>query len=69
MNNNIPSINSHILGLKAIPLKVSIFTWRLFLILIHTKDNLFKRRVLHNNNKRYMRGCSMNENVNPLFFR
>lgn len=36
----------HLLWLKAVPLKVNIFVWRLFLNRLATNDNLCKRCVL-----------------------
>lgn len=65
-NNATP--NSQVLWLKVVPIKVSIFTWRLGLHRIPTKDNLFKIRFL----TEVEQGCSTNYGLtkdrDPLFF-
>jgi len=39
---------NHVLWTKAVPLKVNIFIWRLFLNRLATRDNMFRRHVLVN---------------------
>jgi len=53
--------------LKAVPLKVSIFVWRLFLNRIPTRDKLFQRRVLAESDQSCVANCGLNEDINHLF--
>ena len=46
VDNNITEDFHHFLWHKAVPLKVNIFVWRLFLDRLATKENLRKRNVL-----------------------
>lgn len=41
-----PSYNNHILWLKAVSLKVSLFVWLLILYRLSTTDNMFRRGFL-----------------------
>lgn len=57
-----------LLWLKAVPLKVDIFVWRLFLNRLATKDNLRKRDVLEANNVYCAALCGKEEERDHLFF-
>lgn len=69
VNNNNQFVNSNIVWIKVVPLKLSFFAWCLLLIRFPTKSNLFRTGVLHHNDQRCMRGCGMNEDVDQLFAR
>ena len=51
-----------------VPLKVSIFVWRLGLNRIATKDNLYKRRVLTDVEQGCSANCGLTEDMDHLFF-
>lgn len=55
--------NSIMLWLNAAPLKVNNFEWSLFLNRIPTKDNLFKRGVILDEDQQCMGGCGSNEDA------
>ena len=59
----------HLLWLKAVPLKVNIFAWRLFLNRLATKDNLCRRRVLKASQNSYSALCGGMEDMDHLFFK
>lgn len=59
----------NMLWLKAVPLKVNIFVWRLFLNRLATKDNLYRRRVLDGDNVMCSTMCGGEEDRDHLFFR
>jgi len=61
--------NNNFLWLKAVPLKVLIFTWRLFLDQIPTRDKLFQRRVLLISDQGCVANCGFNEDMEHLFFK
>ena len=46
INTNLNEEFDSFLWLKAVPLKVNIFIWRLFLNRLSTKDNLLRRGVI-----------------------
>jgi hypothetical protein len=48
INHNAPLVSADLLWRKDIPLKVSIFAWRLIQNRLPTKVNLFRRGVIHN---------------------
>jgi len=52
--------------LKQVPLKVSLFVWRLFRNRLPTKDNLLRRHVLHLDNITCVGGCGSLENAEHL---
>jgi len=61
-------INNNIFTwLKAVPLKVSIFVWRLFLNRIPTRDKLFQRRVLAESDQSCPPNYNLNEDRDHLF--
>jgi hypothetical protein len=52
---------------RHIPVKVSMFVWRLLRIRLPTKDNLLRRNILHANNLASANGCGASETVTHLF--
>jgi len=54
--------------LKQVPLKVSIFVWRLFRNRLPTKDNLIRRGALHLEDIYCIGDCGCPETTNHLFF-
>jgi len=52
---------------KDVPLKVSLFAWRLFRNRLPTKDNLSRRRVIPHDAQLCVTGCSNIESTNNLF--
>jgi len=52
---------------KQVPLKVSLFSWRLFRNRLPMKDNLVQRRVLHPDANLCVGGCGLQESVVHLF--
>lgn len=67
VNHITPIVNSNILWLKAVPLKVYLLVWHLLLNCIPIKDNFLSRGVIQNNDYQCLGGCSMNEDVDHLF--
>ena len=60
--------NSHkFVWLKAVPLKVSIFAWRLLRNIVPTRDNLLQQRIISVTDQECTTTCGMNEDVNHLF--
>jgi hypothetical protein len=55
--------------LKQVPLKVSIFVWRLLRNRLPTKDNLFRRRALHQDDIYCIGGCGSMESTCHLLIR
>jgi hypothetical protein len=55
--------------LKQVPLKVSIFVWRLLCNRLPTKDNLIRRRTLHQDDILCIGGCGCSETASHLLFR
>ena len=55
--------------LKHVPLRVSIFVWRLLRNRLPTKDNLVRRRVLHHDDIYCIGSCGVQESTCHLFFR
>jgi len=53
--------------MKAVPLKIYLFAWRLLLNNVPTKDNLVQRRVLSHNDQMCTGGCGRNEDMDYLF--
>jgi len=68
VDNNISEDFKHFLWLKAFPLNVNIFVWRLFLNRLATKDNLLRRNVLEANNVVCSTLCGREEDRDHLFF-
>jgi hypothetical protein len=60
---------SDMFRLKQVPLKVSVFVWRLLRNRLPTKDNLLRRRVLQQNAIACVGGCGLPETVVHFFFR
>jgi len=58
---------NHVLWITAIPLKVNIFIWRLFLNQIYMKDNLFRRNILPNNDIFCSVACGCAEDKDHVF--
>jgi len=52
---------------KHVPLKVSLFSWRLLRNSLSTKDNLVRRRVLHHDVNQCAGGCGFQETTSHLF--
>jgi len=52
---------------KQVPLKVSIFVWRLLRNILPTKDKLLGRRILHHDDIFYIGGCWCTETTRHLF--
>lgn len=50
-----------------VPLKVVLFTWRLFRNRLPTKDNLYRRGVIDQASTLYVVGCDSLESSNHLF--
>jgi len=59
--------NYRFLWLKAVPLKVLIFVWRLFLNRIPTRDKLFQQKVLLVSDQSCIANCGFNEDREHLF--
>jgi hypothetical protein len=55
--------------LKQVPLKVSVFVWRLIRNRLPTKDNFLRRRALHHDDITCVGGCGCPETSHHLFFR
>jgi len=66
-SNQQPNGNFRFLWLKAVPLKVLIFAWRLFLNRIPTRDKLFQRKVLLVSEHGCIANCGINEDIEHLF--
>lgn len=56
----------HAVWLKQVPLKVSVFVWRLLRNRLPTKDNLERRRVLHHEDSTCIGGCDSQETMAHL---
>ena len=54
---------------KQVPLKVSVFAWRLLRNRLPTKDNLIRRRIIQHDNDLYIGECSLGETADHLLFR
>ena len=54
---------------KQVPLKVSVFAWRLLRNRLPTKDNLLRRRVIHHDDIFCIDGCGSLETAIHLLFR
>jgi hypothetical protein len=73
-NNLIAAENVHnegfnyVLWIKAIPLKVNIFIWRLFSNLLATNDNLCRRYILEYAHSFCSEACGVVEDLGHLFF-
>lgn len=52
---------------KIVPLKVSIFVWRMFRNRLSTKDNLERRGVIQLNSNTCIIGCGQHETLDHLF--
>jgi hypothetical protein len=55
-----------VVWLKQVPLKVSVFVWRILRNRLPTKDNLARRRVLHHEDTACVGGCGGHELVTHL---
>jgi hypothetical protein len=58
---------NHVLWLKVVPLKVNIFIWCLFLKRLATKDNLFRRHNLENDDNFCSVDCGFME-IMTIYF-
>jgi len=54
--------------LKQVPLKVSLFAWRLFCNMLPTKYNLVRRHILHTGDNICVGGCGTQETADHLLF-
>jgi len=52
---------------REVPLKVSVFAWRLFRSRLPTKVNLFRRRIIPSDAQWCVTGCGIQESENHLF--
>jgi len=52
---------------KQVPLKVSIFAWRLLQDRLPTKINLMRRGIIHHEAARCVAGCASDESADNLF--
>jgi len=59
LHHDVPLISGYLLWRKDVPLKVSIFVWRLFRNRLPTKDNLFHRGIIHMEDQMCVGGCGM----------
>ncbi|XP_024634465.1 uncharacterized protein [Medicago truncatula] len=68
VDTNISEDFDQFLWLKAVPLKVNIFVWRLFMNRLATKDNLCKRNVIASSLLACVTSCGKEEERDHLFF-
>jgi len=61
------SIPVTLLWRKDIPLKVSVFAWRLFRNRLSSKVNFFRRGIIHLNSQHCVSGCGLQELESHLF--
>jgi len=54
----------HIVWNKVVPLKISLFVWRLSHNWVPTKDNFFQRGIIPSNSNMCSSGCGLEKNVN-----
>jgi len=54
---------------KDVPLKVTVFTWRLFRFCLPTNENLYRRGVISHGAQMCVAGCGYQETENHLFHR
>lgn len=66
-DNNNQQHNNQFLWLQEVPLKVSIFAWRLFLNRVPTRDKLLQRRALTIDEQGCVANCGSNEDKDHLF--
>ena len=64
----IGQVPATLLWRKDVPLKVSIFTWRLFRYRLPTKSNLFHIGIIPAESQLCVSGCGSHESENHLFF-
>jgi len=70
LTNRIPShdaISSNLLWHQDVPLKVSVFAWRLFRNRLPTKVNLFSKGIISHESQLCVGGCGLLETKNHLF--
>ena len=67
INHNVPLVSADLLWRKDIPLKVSVFAWRLFQNRLPTKVNLFRRGVIHNEGRNYVSVSVVQPNLLIIF--
>jgi len=67
VNNNVVAAHATEFWNKEVPLKVSLFAWRLFRNWLTTTDNLTKRQVLQPNAQLCTGGYGMMEDADHLF--
>jgi len=60
-NSSVERGISDMVWLKHVPLKVSMFIWRLLRNRLPTKDNLIRRMVLHQEDTAFVGGCGSSE--------
>ena len=66
-NSQVHSNNNKFMWLKAVPLKVSTFVWRLFLNRIPTRDKLAQMHVILASDQNCVANCGLNEDRDHLF--
>jgi len=62
------TVHAPLIWRKNVPLKASIFGWRLFQNRLPTKANLFQRGIIHSEDQRCVSGCGEIEMDTHLFF-
>jgi len=67
-NNNLAADHITEIWNKEVPLKFSLFAWRLMHNRLPTTDNLVKRQILQPNAQLCVGGCGMMEDAKHLFF-
>jgi hypothetical protein len=60
-NLGVSVLSDDIFWRKDVPLKVSIFAWRLFRNRLPTKGNLFRRGIIHHDDQMCVGGCEVQE--------
>jgi len=63
------SYNNYVVWLKTVPLKTSIFTWRMLHNLLLTKDNLERWRIITTEAQNCSGNCGSLEDMDHLFMR
>ena len=66
-SNNLSAIHTSEIWNKEVPLKISLFAWRLLRDRLPTTDNLIKRHILLPNAQLCVGGCGMMEDAKHLF--
>jgi len=67
-SNNLVATHTKEIWNKEVPLKISLFAWRLLSDRLPTTDNLIERHILLQNAQFCVGGCDMMEDAKHLFF-